>query len=206
MSDLDKRGVSHYGGLPTATGSRGARQRHSAVGSQLLTVGLTAMCTYAAIRAWDVNTFRLEAARGGSFITPTRWRGAESALLGLEDSSPFGWRPCSPLNGSDVAGSENGESARFYCGTLTVPLDYTNASDPRTVKLAVTKYVADPSSKKKSERTLVLNPGGPGGSGGNIVYRKGQQFNELFTDGKYDVLSWDPRGASERKAKAGLGC
>jgi hypothetical protein len=101
-----------------------------------------------------------------------------------KDTSPFDWVPC----------FDTTHPPHYLCGRLSVPLDYTNASDSRRVSLAVTKYVADPSSRKKSERTLVVNPGGPGGSGTSLVYRKGQFFNQNLTDGLYDVVGWDPRG------------
>lgn len=49
-----------------------------------------------------------------------------------------------------------GTDTKFKCGYLDVPLDWTNSSDPRTARLAVTLYQA---GAQKSPRTIVVNPG-----------------------------------------------
>lgn len=94
----------------------------------------------------------------------------------------------------------------YLCGYLDVPLDYTNESDSRIVRLAVNKYQVSGLTKvndkgagsngagKKSERTIVLNPGGPGGSGTSYLWRSAEQVTKRFSEGRFDVLSWDPRG------------
>ncbi|CAJ2506688.1 Uu.00g078740.m01.CDS01 [Anthostomella pinea] len=98
----------------------------------------------------------------------------------------------------------------YLCGYLDVPLDYTNKSDSRIVRLAVTKYQvsglarinvdrgarAAPRQGAKSERTIVIEPGGPGGSGTNYAWRVAQDVSRRFSDGKFDVLGWDPRGVN----------
>lgn len=82
----------------------------------------------------------------------------------------------------------------YLCGWLDVPLDYTNASDPRIVRLAVTKYQHSP--RGASQRTLVVEPGGPGTSGTNLVFRKAEHFSSAYTNSTFDVLGWDPRGVN----------
>ncbi|KJZ76106.1 hypothetical protein HIM_04562 [Hirsutella minnesotensis 3608] len=82
----------------------------------------------------------------------------------------------------------------FLCGYLDVPLDYTNDSDPRIVRLAVTKFQV--SFESKSERTIVVEPGGPGASGTLKAWRSGQDVTERLSDGRFDVLGWDPRGVN----------
>ncbi|KZT53796.1 alpha/beta-hydrolase [Calocera cornea HHB12733] len=77
------------------------------------------------------------------------------------------------------------------CGRLEVPLDYFNP-DAGVASLALAKYPATNKVEKKLG-TLFLNPGGPGGSGVNFVYRTGRNISELL-DGRYDIVSWDPRG------------
>lgn len=95
----------------------------------------------------------------------------------------------------------------YLCGWLDVPMDYTNTSDHRINRLAVTKYQVsglaragavskNPSAGKKSARTLVVEPGGPGGSGTGLVWRAAELDGERFTDGKLDILGWDPRGVN----------
>ncbi|KZP09175.1 alpha/beta-hydrolase [Athelia psychrophila] len=99
------------------------------------------------------------------------------------ENDPFHWTHC------DLE-----RDPRYLCGYLEVPLDYTNASDPRKVHLATTMFRAD--THRKSNRTLVINPGGPGGSGTNYVWRKGEFYSTNLTNGQQDVLGWDPRGVN----------
>ncbi|TDL24013.1 alpha/beta-hydrolase [Rickenella mellea] len=76
------------------------------------------------------------------------------------------------------------------CGRLEVPLDYFNES-AGTASLALARYLA--TNKTARLGTLLTNPGGPGGSGVNFIHRASQKISELL-DGRYDIVSWDPRG------------
>ncbi|KAL2146450.1 hypothetical protein VTI28DRAFT_3919 [Corynascus sepedonium] len=95
----------------------------------------------------------------------------------------------------------------FLCGYLDVPLDYTNKSDRRVARLAVTKFqvsglarvgelATNSSTGKKSERTIVIEPGGPGGSGTSYAWRVAENVTARFSDSTFDVLGWDPRGVN----------
>ncbi|PYH97897.1 alpha/beta-hydrolase [Aspergillus ellipticus CBS 707.79] len=98
-------------------------------------------------------------------------------------------------------GGPTGEGI-YLCGYLDVPLDYTNQTDPRIARLAVTKFQVSGPGGGKSERTLVVNPGGPGGSGTGLVWRATDDFSPRFTDYQYDVLGWDPRGVNTSLPRA----
>ncbi|KAF8522995.1 TAP-like protein-domain-containing protein [Gautieria morchelliformis] len=76
------------------------------------------------------------------------------------------------------------------CGRLSVPLDYHNAN-LGTANLAVARYRATNTTARLG--TLFTNPGGPGGSGVSYVYRAGPRISGVV-DGRYDIVSWDPRG------------
>ncbi|KUJ15859.1 alpha/beta-hydrolase [Mollisia scopiformis] len=92
----------------------------------------------------------------------------------------------------------------FLCGYVDVPLDYTNKSDSRIARLAVTKFQVSglaptgscSSAGKKSERTIVIEPGGPGGSGTSMAWRAAEDVTERLSEGAFDVLGWDPRGVN----------
>lgn len=99
----------------------------------------------------------------------------------------------------------------YLCGYIDVPLDYTNKSDSRISRLAVTKYQVSGLSHRghkrhdgkprhgagtKSERTIVIEPGGPGGSGTSMAWRASEDISKRLSGGKYDVLGWDPRGVN----------
>ncbi|MER8007587.1 alpha/beta hydrolase [Streptomyces sp. NPDC094149] len=76
----------------------------------------------------------------------------------------------------------------LQCGKVTVPLDY---SRPRagTLDLALARYRA---TAKKKRGSVLLNFGGPGGSGVSELAAGGDDFMGLTN--AYDVVSFDPRG------------
>ncbi|WEO99215.1 alpha/beta hydrolase [Streptomyces sp. FXJ1.172] len=75
----------------------------------------------------------------------------------------------------------------LQCAKVTVPLDYAR---PRagTLDIALARYRAT----GKSQGSVVLNFGGPGGQGVDELATGGRQFMDL-TNG-YDVVTFDPRG------------
>lgn len=78
----------------------------------------------------------------------------------------------------------------YECGRLLVPLDYQNKT-PGHANLAVGRLLAKNTTARLG--SLFVNPGGPGGSGLSFLYRAGPALAELL-DGRYDIVSWDPRG------------
>src|SRR5262249_51584699 len=91
------------------------------------------------------------------------------------------WAPC----GEDFPG--------INCATVKVPLDYDN---PRgaTTELALARVAA--SDKAHRIGTVFLNPGGPGGSGVDLVlFGFGQDLASLL-EGRFDVVGFDPRGVA----------
>jgi pimeloyl-ACP methyl ester carboxylesterase len=75
----------------------------------------------------------------------------------------------------------------FQCTSLTVPLDYAHPAG-RTLHIAV---IRQPSSGSH-DGSLIINPGGPGGSGVTFEEQASSAFSQL-TD-HYDLVSFDPRG------------
>lgn len=92
----------------------------------------------------------------------------------------------------------------YMCGYLDVPLDHLNSKkDKRIVRLAVTKFQVSGLARKdssdasaKSKRTIVINPGGPGVSGTKVALETGEKISKIYSEGKFDVLGWDPRGVN----------
>jgi pimeloyl-ACP methyl ester carboxylesterase len=75
---------------------------------------------------------------------------------------------------------------------LQVPLDYALAATG-TAAIAVTRY---PSSSKSDYRgPVLLNPGGPGGSGVNYVVEAGPSISTILGS-DFDIVGFDPRGDS----------
>ncbi|OTB04794.1 hypothetical protein M426DRAFT_73173 [Hypoxylon sp. CI-4A] len=131
----------------------------------------------------------------------------------LFDPNPVNWSWGSASTGEENKRDGDTHAGRgiYLCGYLDVPLDYTNGSDTRIVRLAVTKYQVsglkridataptasdNPSAGSKSERTIVIEPGGPGGSGTSFAWRAAQDITKRLSGGTFDVLGWDPRGVN----------
>ncbi|MEV7320863.1 alpha/beta hydrolase [Streptomyces sp. NPDC093970] len=75
----------------------------------------------------------------------------------------------------------------MQCAKVTVPLDYAKPAQG-TIDLALSRYRAT----GKSRGSVLLNFGGPGGSGVSGLGLAGKDFMSL-TNG-YDVVGFDPRG------------
>ena len=82
---------------------------------------------------------------------------------------------------------------RDQCALLTVPLDYADPSG-KTIKLAVLKVPAQDKSSRVG--SLVVNPGGPGGSGVSYAAAGSLQFGTPLSR-TYDIVGFDPRGVGQ---------
>lgn len=106
---------------------------------------------------------------------------------------PLAWGPCAPIPGTPVPAGQQ-------CATLRVPLDY-RAPGGRTVDVAVTRLRTDRPEARRG--TLLVLPGGPGGSGVQRLAQKGEALRAA-TEGAYDLISLDPRGVGG-STRAGCG-
>jgi pimeloyl-ACP methyl ester carboxylesterase len=79
----------------------------------------------------------------------------------------------------------------FQCATLAVPIDYSKLSTG-TFEIALLKYEA---RTRKKLGSLIVNPGGPGGSGVDYAYAAEYIFSPAILD-RYDIVGFDPRGVS----------
>lgn len=78
----------------------------------------------------------------------------------------------------------------FQCAKVTVPLDYKHP-EARTISLSVVRLLA--TDRKNRIGSLLVNPGGPGGSG--VDYALAAEF--IVTKdvlARYDLVGFDPRG------------
>ncbi|PBP18921.1 TAP domain protein [Diplocarpon rosae] len=103
--------------------------------------------------------------------------------IGLASASPVYWTPC---------------GTNFDCTELDVPLEYGDLPDsaPREeARITLTRYNATvPSSERLG--SLLVNPGGPGASGVKFVQSGAGAAISAMTDGRYDIIGWDPRGSA----------
>ncbi|KAK4124260.1 hypothetical protein N657DRAFT_663378 [Parathielavia appendiculata] len=113
------------------------------------------------------------------------------------DRNPSHWSWASPRNKGNGTRGEDPYAGRgiYMCGYLDVPLDYTNKSDSRIARLAVTRFRVS-GLARVGDKTIAIEPGGPGGSGTLYAWRAAETISARFSDGKFDVLGWDPRSVN----------
>ncbi|CEL63020.1 Carboxylesterase B OS=Mycobacterium tuberculosis GN=caeB PE=3 SV=1 [Rhizoctonia solani AG-1 IB] len=84
------------------------------------------------------------------------------------------------------------------CSQFEVPLDWANHSAGKA-SLAVIRYKA---TKQPKLGTLFVNPGGPGGSGVDLIVSAAAEMISSMSGGQYDIVSWDPRGVGRSLPRA----
>ena len=148
----------------------------------------------AAIAALLVCT-GLTACQGGPDIkaSPATASATPTIPAGLEIfyNQKVSWYTCAKT-GMDEA--KSGENTGFSCAKVKVPLDYSNPGG-ETIEIAVKKRAAS----GDSIGSLFVNPGGPGGSGIELVDFAGAYFSKNITS-SYDVVGFDPRGVGSSTA------
>ncbi|MEU3407183.1 alpha/beta hydrolase [Streptomyces sp. NPDC006670] len=92
----------------------------------------------------------------------------------------LGWRDCG------VQG--------FQCSTMKAPLDYAHPGAGQDVDIAVARRTATGPGKKLG--SLVVNPGGPGGSGIGYLQAYAGIGYPAPVRARYDMVSFDPRGVA----------
>lgn len=136
-------------------------------------------------------TIALGAACSANFDDPSVAAGA-----GTTDTEP----PTSPTTGGTAPGGtlEWGtcddpvtELSGLECATLEVPVD-PNEPDGPTTSIALARSPATGSADERIG-SLILNPGGPGGSGLEFLAGTAVAFPSVITD-RFDLVSFDPRG------------
>ena len=108
-----------------------------------------------------------------------------SQAAGVPDSAPAGLER---FYGQSPEWSSCGDAE---CATLTVPVDYADP-DGETIDIALLRVPA------RGDRlgSLVVNPGGPGGSGTEYAAASTGVVSERLLD-HYDLVGFDPRGVGQ---------
>jgi len=154
----------------------GTKRLVAAIAALLVCTGLTACQGSPDIKASPAT----------ASATPTVPAGLESFY-----NQKVSWYACAK-KGMDEA--KSGEDTGFSCAKVKVPLDYSNPGG-ETIEIAVKKRAAT----GDSVGSLFINPGGPGGSGIELVDSVGTYFSKNLT-GSYDVVGFDPRGVGSSTA------
>ncbi len=124
------------------------------------------------------------------------WRVAAACVLGVALLAPL---PALADTGSTAAGGDGSplrwrQCDRGECAELTVPLDYANPDDGRTVDVALFRVRATEPDERIG--SLLMNPGGPGASGVDFVRQAAFAIPESIRR-RFDLVGFDPRGAGD---------
>jgi pimeloyl-ACP methyl ester carboxylesterase len=111
---------------------------------------------------------------------PTRQAGPEPSTLARYYQQHLDWQSC-----------DNG----FQCARLLVPFDYTHPGKDRFDLPVVRLPAAQPSQRIGA---LVINPGGPGGSGVQYALGARSEFPRAAL-ARFDIVGIDPRGVAGSK-------
>jgi pimeloyl-ACP methyl ester carboxylesterase len=107
---------------------------------------------------------------------------AASPAAGAGQGSTVHWSSCT------VGGAQG---AQMECGSLQVPLDYSNPGG-RKISLALSMVPATaPVSQRQGD--LLVNPGGPGASGRSLAAVVAQGLSPSVA-ADYNIIGFDPRG------------
>ncbi|MGH3716104.1 MAG: alpha/beta hydrolase [Micromonosporaceae bacterium] len=101
------------------------------------------------------------------------------------------WEDCEDV-AADALGDTPPGSIRYECATVKVPQDWNNPDDGETLDIALLRARAKRQGRDRIG-SLVINPGGPGGSGiDTAVYLSLSLPVEVI--GEFDIVGFDPRG------------
>lgn len=78
------------------------------------------------------------------------------------------------------------------CATARAPIDWDAPADG-SIDLALVKHPATGTA----QGSLLLNPGGPGGSGWDYVFYSGEASATPAVSENFDIVGWDPRGVGQ---------
>ncbi|MFG2789915.1 alpha/beta hydrolase [Streptomyces sp. NPDC048419] len=126
---------------------------------------------------------------GGSAETGTGDHAAQAALAALPQATPSA---LTPYYGQKLSWRSCGVPG-FQCATMKAPLDYARpgAGD---VRLAVARKKA--TGKGKPLGSLLVNPGGPGGSAVGYLQQYAGIGYPASVRSRYDMVAVDPRGVA----------
>ncbi|CZR62825.1 uncharacterized protein PAC_12722 [Phialocephala subalpina] len=123
-----------------------------------------------------------------TFASPLQSRNNGTMVYSYNDVKPstvLSWTPC---------------WNNFTCTMFEVPLDYT---DPSIGSMGVA-FIKKASLNATAE-DLIINPGGPGGSGVDRILTASADYEEIVGP-NYNLISFDPRGVNNSRTGIELNC
>ncbi len=128
----------------------------------------------------------------------TTTRSSSTASTSASGTTSAGPRPasiafsdCSPQFQAAI-NTAKAKATAFSCGKLAVPLDYRQPQG-RTIELFVVRARRKNQDPAQRLGSLLVNPGGPGGSGVNLAAGLVSTLSDTVL-GHFDLVGFDPRG------------
>lgn len=117
--------------------------------------------------------------------------GAAAVLAGMVTAAPAGASAASAPPSAKPAWKKcaTPDRPKLQCASLKVPLDHDDPGG-RQITLALSRI---PHTAKTSQGPLLVNPGGPGGSGRSLAAFVASALPKKVA-ARYDVIGFDPRG------------
>ncbi|MGH3657730.1 MAG: alpha/beta hydrolase, partial [Micromonosporaceae bacterium] len=125
----------------------------------------------------------------------TRWDSGKEAPA----ESPGGvkipaadWQPCTDV-AEDALGQPPPPNVAYHCATVKVPQDWSDPDSGETLDVRLIRARSERLRPGDHIGSLVINPGGPGGSGiDTAVYLSLTLPMEVVRE--FDIVGFDPRG------------
>ncbi|KAJ7785021.1 TAP-like protein-domain-containing protein [Mycena maculata] len=121
-----------------------------------------------------------------------------AARSSCEDSSPFTAQD-DEFSWESIVPSEELVWHECYsdrqCARLKVPLDYSNPDATSAAIAMIRVHSIVPHNSSDYRGPILINPGGPGGSGVDVVQTRGAEISTIVGP-EFDVIGFDPRGIS----------
>ncbi|KAF4983789.1 hypothetical protein FZEAL_873 [Fusarium zealandicum] len=112
---------------------------------------------------------------------------------------PFGHDPHLTYPGESISWEPCGaiKDRPLECSSIHVPVDqFHKEASNKTFKIPIVRLRG-----KAGSKNLLLNPGGPGGSGFEFIHRRGEQLSTIIGDGLH-LVTFDPRGVNSSEPQA----
>ncbi|KAL4259934.1 Serine protease/Carboxylesterase S33 [Pleurotus pulmonarius] len=89
---------------------------------------------------------------------------------------------------------------QLQCARFQVPLNYSNPEGD-AASIAVIRFPSPLANTADYKGPILINPGGPGGSGVELMVQNGAELSQVLGP-NFDIVSFDPRGVGRSTPRA----
>jgi pimeloyl-ACP methyl ester carboxylesterase len=128
-------------------------------------------------------------APGARWVTPTGSGTPSGGASASKGAGTLDWTDCR-AEAQDQAG-QLAAGFDYQCATLSVPADWSQPTNGKTFEIALLR--AHNRKVDKVTGSLLVDPGGPGGSGVQLAAYLPRELPQTVLD-NFDIVGFDPRG------------